>query len=437
MLELIKKNKGIIVICVLYGIILFIIFTLIVGDTLPSVDGYNILAKHLLSDSFFSYDGVNAQYNRTPGYPFFLVAIYFFCGDDRTVVIIQILLTLINVYLFYRILIMLSVPKRLSLLGTILSLCYLSAVSQIFTIQSETLFGFFLLLSLYFFVCFIKNKNLWVFFGFCLSLNYALFVRTILLYFNILVCFALLVAFIFKKMQLKYFVLFILCFIIVFGGWSYRNYVHSGVFVFSTAQQDNKQRYYAPFITARIKGIPLYEGATEYHREMFMREYSEVESGNLNEAQIAVLRGKYGSQFIRNNLSEYIMVNINGFLNEMLAVGFDPNRTRQEYKRGRLLFLLESNLYWLSQVYIYIVYSLCLISLCIAFKKRDTIQISIFLLCGYLSVPGAIFGDPRYRDPFFPLLLLGAISNSGIIIHWLSAKLHIPILQRIENYLLS
>jgi hypothetical protein len=446
MLEMVKRNKEILVICMLYGIILLAVFAFIIGGNVPpppSGDGYDKIGQYLLSDAFFTSNGVSANYNRTPGYPFFLAAIYFLGGNNATVVIVHILLTVVSVYLFYSILIMQNVPKRLSLFGTVLLLCYFSKLVFIFIIYTEVLFGFLLLLSLYFLVYYIKNdKNTWGFLVFSLSLNYALLVRPILMYFNMLVCLALLIAFILKKIQLKCFVLFTLCFTVIFGGWSYRNYLHSGIFVFSTISKSNTQEYYAPIITARIKNIKepniggFIEGATDYHEEMFLQEYPEVKGGNLNDVQIAILQGKYGSQFIKNNFSEYIKANTTGFFRMMLHPGFGGGRSQFIIQRSIIKYM-NIGLSLLSLAYIVIVYLIYLAGLVTVFKKRDFLQIGIFLLCGYLAIPGAIFANIRFRDPFFPLLLLSAVSNSGVIIQWLSQKLRIPFLQRMEKFLLD
>jgi hypothetical protein len=255
-----------------------------------------------------------------------------------------------------------------------------------------------------------------------------------------LICLALLIAFIAKKISLKYFVLFTLCFMLAFGGWSWRNYIHSGVFIFSTIQKNNMQRYYAPIITAKVDNIKkpniggFIEGATDYHNEMFLREYPEAGDDSLNAAQISILRGKYGSQFIRIHFLEYVMLNITGFCKMM----FRPFQTTLLSKLTTLSAkkILLRGLQLLYMAYIFIIYIAYLIGLGIGFKKRDVIQISIFLLCGYLAIPGAIFATVRFRDPFFPLLLLSAVSKSGSIIQWLSHRLHIPILQRIDKYLI-
>jgi hypothetical protein len=68
MVEIIKKNKEILVICILLGIISLILFGLMGGNAIIGGDspGYIALAKYLLSNAFFSMDGINADYLRTP-----------------------------------------------------------------------------------------------------------------------------------------------------------------------------------------------------------------------------------------------------------------------------------------------------------------------------------------------------------------------------------
>ena len=337
---------------------------------------------------------------------------------------------------------MMHAPKKLSLFGAFLLLCNIQSYGYSFAIITEPLFGCFLILSLFFLVKYIGNgKNTRDFFVFSLSLNYALLIRPILMYFNMLVCLVLLIVFIVTKKQFRCFALFTLCFLFIFGGWSYRNYIHSGVFIFSTVAKVNSQLHYAPIITAGSQYAKTHdvtgiiEGVTEYHEEMFLKDYPEVKDGNLNMAQIAVLQGEYGSRFIRAHLSEYIMCNITGFF-KMMFTPFKQTDLFDRYSTLSAKSIIVNGAQLIYLVYIIIIYVLYLAGLAIGFKKHDDIQIGLFLLCGYLAVAGAIFGTARFRDPFFPLLLLSAISNSGIIIQWLSQKLHNPILVRMEKYLL-
>jgi 4-amino-4-deoxy-L-arabinose transferase-like glycosyltransferase len=436
MLE-IKKHKGIFAVCALYGIISIALFIgMTGGNVIMGGDSasYIIPAKNILSNSFFSNDGIKAAYIRTPGYPLFLAAIYSLGGNDTVVIIVQILLMTLKVYLFYQILVIMRTPNKLSLFGTGLLLCNIQSYGYSLSIMTEPLFGFFLMLALYFLVKYIyKGKNQWVFFAFSASLNYALLIRPILMYFNMLVCFALLVIFIINKTQFKCFLYFSLCFLVIFGGWSCRNYIHSGVFIFSTISKNNMKNHYAPIISAGSEYVKNHdvqgfiEGATDYHNEMFLQEYPEAETGGLNEAEISILMGKYGSRFIRTHFAGYIKVNTMGFLKMM----FTPFQTTLLFESTTMskkaMFVKGAQLLYF--VYIVTIYALYLFGLAAGVRKRDVIQISIFLISGYLAVSGAIFATVRFRDPFFPLLLLSAVSNSGVIMQQISRGLNIPILK--------
>jgi 4-amino-4-deoxy-L-arabinose transferase-like glycosyltransferase len=404
--------------------------------------GYIMPAKHIIENAFFSNDGVNPAYLRTPGYPLFLAAVYFLGGNDTAVVIAQILLLTLKLYLFYRILIMLDVPQNLSVLGTTLLLFDVQSYGYSFAIMTEPLFGFFLILSLYFLVKYIyRGRKLRMFFAFAAAFNYALLIRPILVYFCMLVCAVLFLAFLARKINRSCFALFALCFVLVFGGWSLRNYVHSGVFIFSTIQKSNMKNCYAPIVSAGSEYVKTHdvqgfiEGASDYHEQRFLREYPEIESGNLNEARISILQGEYGMRFIKANFAEYIKVNIIGLL-KMMLTSFQTallyESTSMSTKR-----IVVGIIQWLYLIYICAIYALYVAGLPGIFKKRDALQISIFLLCGYLAAAGAIFGSVRFRYPFFPLLVLGAVVSGKFIMQWVLSKSKILLLNRFGRFLLD
>jgi hypothetical protein len=444
MKEAIVKNKGIFCVCGVYCAVSLVLFLLMTGGTaIISSDsgGYVNPAKYLLSDGFFSGNGKQAMFLRTPGYPLFLAAVYMAGGSNTTVVVFQILFMAIKMFLFYRILVMLHTPKGLSLFGSSLLLFNITSYGYSFSILTEPLFGFFVMLSLYFLVTYLySDKRLLLFCAFSVSLHYALLIRPILMYFNMLLCIVLFIALISRKIKFRIFAVFSLCFVLFYGGWSVRNYLHSGVFVFSTVQQSNSMNYYSPIISAGHEYARTHsvlgriDGVTDYHREKFLEEYPEAWSGNLNEAQISRLRGKYGANFIKNNFSEYIMVNIVGFIKMM----FTPFQTNLLLKATALSskIIMVKCVQFLFLAYIVIVYLLYLAGLFINFKKNMVVHLSIFLLSGYLAAGSAVFGSVRFRDPFFPLILLSAVANSGVIIQWLSNRLKTPVLKRIEHFFL-
>jgi 4-amino-4-deoxy-L-arabinose transferase-like glycosyltransferase len=429
-------------VCAVYCAVSFLLFFLMIGGKAimgPDSPSYRAPAEHLLTDTFFSSDGVKPEYYRTPGYPLFLALIYWFGGNDTAIVIVQIVLLTVKVYLSYRILLLLHTPQRLALMGAVLLLFNIQSYGYSFAIQTEPLFGFFLVVSLYFLVKYLYHgKNHWNFLAFSIACNYALLIRPILMYFNMLTIIALLIFFVLKRIPFRCFSLFSLCFILIFCGWSYRNYKHSSVFIFSTIPKDSMQRYYAPIVTAHINHIKAdvrgyIEGATDYHEKMFLREYPEALDPSLNEAQVAMLRGKYGTSFIKAHFKEYMWVNITGLVNML----FTPFQTTLLLKASALspkLFLLKL-VQWFHLLYICLIYAVYIAGLVKNNTKYRAVQISIFLVSGYLAAAAAIFATNRYRDPFFPLLILSAFSNSDTLLRLTGDN--IPVLKHLKHSLLQ
>jgi 4-amino-4-deoxy-L-arabinose transferase-like glycosyltransferase len=444
MKETIRKNRGIICVCGIYFVISLVLFMVMTGGKAmvqPDSPSYIGPAKQIVENAFFSQDGINPEYRRTPGYPLFLAVIYFLGGNDTIVGIVQILLVALALFLFYRTIVMLNIPPNLALLGTMLLLFDMRLHWYSFIIMTEALFCFFIILSLYFLVKYLhQGKKYRLFFAFAAAFNYALLVRPILMYFNMLVCTAFFIGFLVKKISWRCFVLFAFCFVLVFGGWSYRNYIHSGVFIFSTIQNHNMQRYYAPFLSKYIQtssyGDDDIKEYQDYHNKVFLQEYQEVVGGNLNQAQIHVLEGKYGARFIKAHLPEYIKINIVGLL-KMMFRSFGDSRIFQFKIRPLSVKTIAIRIIqWLDMAYILVIYLLYVLGLYTAFRKRDALQISIFLLCGYLAAASAIFGNMRFRYPFFPLLVLGAVISGRFVIQWVLSKSASPLLNRIGRFLL-
>lgn len=401
--------------CLVYVIITFAFFVLSTGGNgLIEADtaGYVHTAKNLLSKRFFSSDGITPEYNRTPGYPLFLAIIYGLGGTNRIAAIIQIFLSAIKIYLSYRILIMLDVSPKRAGAGAALLLFNVTSYVYAFAIITEFLFGFFLLLAFYFLVKYLCSGKIFLdFLLFSFLLNYALLIRPVLVYFNMLGVIILLVLAVLKKLPFRCFPVFSLCFLLIFGGWSYRNYYHSSVFAFSTIQNYNLTFWNAAILTAHIEHI-TFEDAQEYHRERFLRLYPEAAHPALNAAEVNVLEGKYGLNYIKMYVPQYIYVTVTGLFRML----FRP--AVKDYLTNTNSFLVLLICGFLV-MYVGAVYLLYIAGL---FFNRGNInipQLFIFLLCGYLAVVSAILGMARMRDPFFPFLVLGAVSNSEPIVRWI------------------
>jgi hypothetical protein len=426
----VENSGGILIICGIYAVISVILFLLMTGGkVIVNNDALSYIqpALHILRDGFFSTDGINPEYSRTPGYPLFLALVYLAGGTDMAVIVIQITLMTLKVYLFYKTLLMLGTPTKISLFGSALLLINVQSYGYSFSVMTEPLFGFLLILSLYWLVKYLYHgKNHFYFAAFSLALNYALLVRPILIYFNILLCAALLVLLLLKKTTIKCFALFLLCFALGFGGWALRNYAHSGVFIFTTINNNDVARLQRPVLTAYMNNMPYVaypgyaEGISEANEENLLNEYPELSSDDLNEAQKSLLRGKYGFGFIKKHFGDYILLNLKGFAGEMFS-SFGTNLLYSSTGMSKMAIIIK-----LVQagfcVFLYITYLLFFAGFFINIRRNKAVNIGIFLLCAYLSIPGAIYATPRFRDPFLPLILLSAVYNCPAVFRFIRGR---------------
>jgi hypothetical protein len=401
-----RQNK-IFLICIIYIVISVIFFGLLFhwqGIISDDTDNYINIAQNLLQRQSFSIDGITPDYSRTLGYPLFLALVYALGGNNTLLIFIQILLATLEIYLFYRILLIAGTLQKHALVGAGLLLFNLTSYQYSWNISPDFLFGFLLTLALYFLVKYFQDKRWFSNFAlFTLVFNYALLVRPILVYFNMLVIVVLIIFWSYRKISGKCPFIFALCFLLCWGGWSYRNYKHSGVFIYSTISNYNMLKYNCPPITAYLEKISE-KSSAQYHDQKFAQKYPET--AELNNAQLSLLQKEYGLEFIKSHPFVFGLLSLLGLFGTLLG----PSKT---FIFG-ILSLIPA--YFISGLYItYLVgiYILYLAGLVKNYKKSlNLIQSYIFLLSSYLVIPGAIMANSRFRAPFFTLLVLEAVLNS-------------------------
>jgi 4-amino-4-deoxy-L-arabinose transferase-like glycosyltransferase len=405
MFKFLRQNK-IFLICVSYAVISVIFFGLLFhwqGIVNYDTDGYVYTARNLLQQRFFSVDGITPDYNRTPGYPLFLAAIYALGGNDTCITLIQIFLAGLEIYLLYRILLTVGTAQKYALIGAILMLFNLTSYQYSWNIAPDFLFGFLLTLALFFLTRYFYGKHRSSDFTlFTFVFNYALLVRPILVYFNMLTIIILIVFWLRKKISGQYPLIFALCFLLCWGGWSYRNYKHSGVFIYSTISNYNMLKYNCPPITAWLKKISE-KDASEYHDQIFAQKYPEAPK--LNQAELSLRQKAYGFEFVRAHFAVFVLLSILGLFGALFGVSraflFSTFPALSAYLLGSLYFI------YLSSVYL-----LYIAGLIKNWRKSsDLLQLYIFLLSSYLVLPGAIMANSRFRAPFFTLILIGMTVN--------------------------
>jgi 4-amino-4-deoxy-L-arabinose transferase-like glycosyltransferase len=384
------KNKSnafysilVFILCCLRFIIPMIVFVLL-KDGQPVFEGdtpqYIDFANHYLRGDFLWSDG-----NRTPGYPLMLALIYALGGNNVAVVILQTLLSALRIYLTWKILIELKIGQKLVLLGTVMQMGDLLSYRYDYSILTECLFCFLVLLTLWFIVLYYSRAQKSIYL--CIAgiiLNYALLTRPVLTYFNMLLCIVLIIMTIKKVLPVSCCITFLISFIVAYFGWSYINYINYSNFSFS------------------IQGTWLMDSIVEEIEKISGKHFD-------SESTSEVI-------YILKHLPSFILLEIKGFLATMFVAGKIENYLPANYHI--LVFLFKSML----NIFMALVLIFYFAGIFINHKKAVVIRWFIFCLSAYLAIVCAPWFTYRYRIQFLQLLIIGATFDLIPVIHWFFAR---------------
>ena len=400
----IKTNKRV---CVFLVLIVQLIVSLLFLKLLhapvfePDTNSYLYPAYNLLKIRFFSADGVNAMYYRVPGYSIFLAAILGIFNDLYVVCIMQIILIMGAAFLIYKSVLLYTKNELLSLIAMILFCLEINLYIYAAAILTEILFLFLITLSIYLFCLWRQEpKRLAPFFGLSLAVMASLLVKPAMIYLAFLICIVLVFAVCFKKISLKHVFVYMALFVIVFGAWSFRNYIHSGHFVYSTIRNVQFYQWDAQILMVNIEGISEDEVA-----KIFAQKLEEKVNGRsgLNEVDIGLLQKKIGNEYIFTHFFDYFKMNTLGLTILLVGPGrFYINQLFSNQVIRRLIELSTSGYLVLLEI----LYTAGIL-INIKRKKLTFVDLVLLLCIGYFAVGHASLGYSRYRLTLYPLLVAG------------------------------
>jgi len=339
---------------------------------------------------------------RTPGYPVFIAFVFMLGGDINCVVAIQIVLAVLCLYLVYAICRMAGVGHKYAMFGAIMLAA--DVMTNLFTcyVLSDAYFVYFLIIAAYFLAKYLSVRKGRFFFLFVITLNYALLVRPILIYFNMLLCVLLVLLWLFRKIEFKHAAAALGVFCVVFCGWSYRNYLQNGVFEMSSVRNYNMMSYDGAQLRSDIENISFDE-AREKLYEDFANLYTEDQLEGLSKPQVYALRAEVGRKYIKEHFGEYLIMNVKGLINTMLGLN-----------RGLINEVVGSSfltngiavLYFSYLVFVYMAY---LVGWIVNIRRINALDLFILTVSGYCAVASASVGYPRFRVAFFGLITIGMV----------------------------
>lgn len=398
----------------------------------PDSFDYITLYEYL---SAYSLDGYNGW--RSPGYSllFFLTK-----GNLDTIVIIQLILGVISSLLFYKILLNLKIPIKLSFYATIFFQTLLNVVVYEISILTETFILFFLTIIVYLLSKgWLKNKCIKeeIVLGICLG--YLTLIKPFFAFLPFLFYILFLLNdFNWKKVINKKLLVFIFPLISYFG-WSYVNKVHTGYFVSTTffglniaqncvhfAEKSPKEYKWIsePYVKYREKSkdekrILAYSIWYAYHEGAFNKY-------NLSFPDLSHELGKYGKTLICENPLEYLkQVIFHSFLDF-----WKPNilwKTPKIKNATSIIIPIWNIQFYILLIirFIFVIITMCYLYNFILTRKTNTITLLTFIVFSTAILQAIVtYGsNSRYSFPLEFIMLI-------VVVHFLSNFKFHSILQK-------
>ncbi len=427
-----KKNMG----------FLFIVFVLYVGIRLvPFFSTFNNTSRFFLVDSYeYSLLGVNiAQHGyytphggepglrRSPGYTLYLAAVYKLFGVKPAIALfLQIVLSgLIPLFLYMNAELLFS--KRVARIASVLSIVEPVSIIYANLLLSETLFVVFLLLSTYFFIKSMKNKNTTALFVSAIMTGIGAYFRPVILYLPLAYAFMYIaVSWLSFKDRIKYALGIVLITGLTVLPWVTRNYIVDRYKGFCSIQDINLYYWRAAGVISDMEHLPL--------REVQDRLEKAVPSGLSLANKYQFLRDKAVSVIIHHPYA-YLKVMLKGSINMLLS----PERYAvfkladikprflgimwQGHSIHQALNMLMSDPVIVSSVVMYQLLFTLIIGLLIAIGMLiiagegfiKELLIMLFIIAYFVVVSAGPEAEPRFRLPVLPyMLIIAAFALSSL-----------------------
>ena len=401
---------------------------LYIGDQSEYLNFLNIFNNGL------SY-GLDFGTKRMPIYPSFIYFLSNLSENPLFVSLVQHLIGLSSIIIAYKIGKLFS--DQVALLSSFFSCINFNFIIYGNFILTESIFIPIILLVFYFFLKFIiERKSIYIIF-LGLSLGIACLIKTITIYFPILIVFIILVLIKEKlKFKIKNIFVFLIAFYLISGPWLLRNHYYYQHFSFTSHNTTNLIGWYLPHIDQYEKKLSINE-ARKKRSEKWVNYKKKLSSDIIkNPFKLDIEAKKYAfKEILDYNLSSIIkaffwggMKNIfspifidigtffqiphssfyetSGISFPKQAYNFIYNNTNKVYSLTLLVTIMILVLFRVLQLY----------ALITIFKKNKILAVSMILFILYFLILSGPIGYAKYRIPFEGVfVLLTAIGFQNIV----------------------
>jgi hypothetical protein len=413
----------------------------------PDTNSYVRAALTLVSSGSFNRNNV-AEIVRTPGYPILLIPGILLNKIEFTAVIIQIFLSCLSIILVYKItLIIFNNNYKLSLLSAFLYAIEPLSIIYSLRLMSESLFVFLLLISLYYFILYLKYNRLWSLIVSSIILAATVYVRPISYFLPLGLSIILLYNLTKVRQKKSLFVHIIIYFTITYGIvglWQIRNKILAGYSGFSAVTDVNLYLYQGAAVLASKENVPI----ENIRKQMNDLLANETDNQLYSQSNKYLYMREKGLNIIQDNLLLYTKIHIRGMINILFSPGaLDLLALFNISPKSSLLgdALLNKGFTILPHILIKFINNekaiivistllfgcmliIYLISGLISFYFNNNlinIQIItlIFIVIYFLLISGGPIANCRFRHPIMPLIsILSAQGLYACYWHFFPAK---------------
>ena len=408
----------------------------------PDSKGYIDPAIALLSQDSFSHNAAaprDPNIVRTPGYPLFIACIFSLFGENIICIIIaQVILSFLTAYLLYMLALRLF-GQEVAFWAPILYLLDMNSFFLSMLVYTETLFVALAVAFFLFFARWYDNQKTISALLMGLFIALGTIVRPILYYY-----FFILLVFIGVKVWSKragfassaaQLAAYSLPFLIIVGGWQYRNHIVADTWEITSLTGQNMLYYHGASVYGKVKGMPFEKAQKEVSQLLPRQNYTLDEWIQASKKKGLELIINHPVLFLHGQLEgiakTFFAPGVNGLAQQMtlakpISIGQDKLllALRQKGMGTDFLQWLRLNyksslltiyqLVYLCITYLGIIFAVILCNFAIREGSARANLLMHLLYIGYMvALVTGVGSESRFRVPFMPLIVL--ISSVGWI----------------------